>query len=784
MKKILSLLSAVILTACGSAPDDASLAGGGDGGLSASKAGIFGLYDPVAASAVIPFPNDALFSGFKDPTLNIPNSTNVPFVTAANLQDGFSTTASLFTDFIGFVDFNTVATNMVIIDGSTGARLTPGTDFTLQSSTARDASGAPISAYRSRVLIEPLRPLKPSTRYIVALTTGVKSRDGVNAVAADLFRVVRSGTPVSQQTEPALNNLNSTQKATLEALRSQLVRPVVVALCGPNAGCAGGIPEANIVIAWSFTTQSVGKTLQRLNAAAGPRTIAVAPLGQNTQQLNSALAPTANVYAGILSVPYYLGNSGDSGGSPRSSVPLATFWAADPAAPDTAASFLGQVPCGAFASGATVNGQTAVPSISTTICYPNPLLKTNETIPMLVTVPNSSAPGNCGSRGTLGSTTTCVKPASGWPLVIFQHGITRSRTDMLAIAPTLAAAGFVTVAIDLPLHGITDNASALYRNQLFTGTPAAGLVVTDERTFDLDFSTNPAGACGSAPTGDGVADPSGNCFVNLASLITSRDNIRQAVSDLIALTKSVTNLDVDGTAGGDIDTSKIYFVGHSLGGTIGTTFLGVNSDVKAATLAMPGGGIAKLIDASKAFGPVISAGLSASGVVEGTDNYETYMRFAQTLVDSGDPINFAVTAAANHPIHMIEVINDRTLPNLALANDGSGALDRVTLTGFLSGTDPLYQLMGLGVSGPINPSGGAFAAPGSCSGNRVVQFGPPAHHGSILQPQVLSTDTPTADQVAVTREMQRSTATFLATHAASSGTVNLVSVPGECPAAP
>src|SRR5258706_13617033 len=71
--------------------------------------GLYSLFDPVAAnpslcgSPAIPFPNNALFSGTTDATLNIPNPSAAPFVTAANLTDGYSTTASAFTDVLGAV---------------------------------------------------------------------------------------------------------------------------------------------------------------------------------------------------------------------------------------------------------------------------------------------------------------------------------------------------------------------------------------------------------------------------------------------------------------------------------------------------------------------------------------------------------------------------------------------------------------------------------------------------------------------------------------------------------
>ena len=199
-----------------------------------------------------------------------------------------------------------------------------------------------------------------------------------------------------------------------------------------------------------------------------------------------------------------------------------------------------------FAVHATLpDGATGQPSLSTTVCYPTPSKRSDQTIPVLVTWPNA----NSGRS----------MPANGWPVVIFQHGITGNRSQMLAIGPTLAAAGFVTVAIDLPLHGIvpTDPAAALRIN----GVP--------ERTFDLDLENNVTGA----PGPDGVADGSGTWFINLASLATSRDNLRQAVSDLITLAKSVggtvfvdTNNSPQSIA---IDGTEIYFVGHSLGGIVG-----------------------------------------------------------------------------------------------------------------------------------------------------------------------------------------------------------------------
>jgi hypothetical protein len=441
----------------------------------------------------------------------------------------------------------------------------------------------------------------------------------------------------------------------------------------------------------------------------------------------------ATVYAGIVQVPYYLSNSG---GSPQSTAPLTKYWLADATQPDIGASFpIGNVPCGAFATGATINGQTAQPSVSTTVCYPVPVKQSTETIPLIVAVPDAAS----------GQT----MPANGWPVVIFQHGITGNRTQMLAIAPALAKAGFVTVAIDLPLHGLTDPTNPFYRNQLFTGTPAAGLV-TGERTFDLDLENNTTGA----PGPDGVIDGSGAYFINLSSLLTARDNLREAEADLLTLTKSIANLKLSTDGSVKVDPTQIRFAALSLGSIVGVPYLANVSGtaVGAATLAVPGGGIAKLLDASKTFGPIVAAGLAAAGVKEGTDDYETFLRFAQTVTDDGDPLNYTAPAVAAHPIHLIEVIGDTVVPNNSLASPGTASEDLVTVGSNLGGTDPLIATMGLTVIGPINVPLAAVSKTINPAGvHAAVKFNQ-GSHGSLLDP----TASPAA-----TVEMQTETANFL-----------------------
>lgn len=785
---LVALSAAALLVGCSS--------GGGSGGGQAVDA-LVG-FEPVKQASfdqqIVPYPFDGLFAGFSSPTLNIPlpdpgtpsDPVNAPVI-AANMTDGFSTAASLFADVLGPVDYATVPGNVVLIDTRTGNVLQYGTDFTVQNELAtapNPITGAdqPIAAQRSRLLILLKKPLQPATTYLAAVTTGIKTTSGGHVIPSAEFQVTASATPVSQQNAPILQNLDSNQKATLEALRAQVIYPAVQAL-----GQAG-IPSSTLALAWTFTTESIGDTLKLIQQNPSVSSIGLQVANTNhtadyfLQAGAGAPTPTnsgdAEIYAGVTRVPYYLGVPTQS----DPTAPLTGYWHADanqPAnavfAPTANAPQSQQIPCAAFAQGAALpDGQTLKPSASTTACFPHldASTMTTQTIPVLMAVPDA----NSGQ----------TEPGNGWPVVIFQHGITRNRTDMLTVADGLAKAGFVVVAIDLPLHGITDPANSFYDNQLFDGTGAAGLKTT-ERTFDLDLENNAT----SAPGPDGQIDPSGSHFINLQSLVTTRDNNRQAVSDLINLAatlKANGNITVVDAATSNvstlsIDPTKIVYFGHSLGAIVGSTLMGLDPGITqggaigAAVLANPGGAEAKLLDASGAFGPVISAGLAAAGVRQGSDDYETFLRFAQQLTDPADPINYATAAAAQHSIDMIEVIGDAVVPNstpstcpasLSLASitspqqlaaacpsvplmeNGAQATDpstgalifqqNVTINpSDLGGTDPLWATMGLTELGPITPAAGTVT-PASIlgdytGGHYVVQFrAVGARHGSVLDP--------------------------------------------------
>ncbi len=315
---------------------------------------------------------------------------------------------------------------------------------------------------------------------------------------------------------------------------------------------------------------------------------------------------------------------------------------------------------------------------------------------------------------------------------------------MLAVANTLATAGFAVVAIDLPLHGVTNSSNPFY--------------TSNERTFNLDLVTqNSSGAITNpAPDPTPVTDSSGRHFIQLASLLTSRDNVRQGVTDLFTLTKAIATMDVD-TGGADFDATQIYFLGHSLGAIVGTTFLALEPNVKDAVLAMPAGGIAKVLDGSASFGPEIASGLAANGVAKGTADYESFMIAAQTVLDTTDPVNFAngtmgetdggAGAITGRGLLMFEVVggagspSDLVIPNAVPdSNDTTG-----TVASPLAGTNPLAILMGLTqVSDTVD---------GTTDLHSIIKF-TAGHHGSLLTSSNTSGNTSVLNSQVVFEQMQ------------------------------
>lgn len=639
-------LSSLLLAACGGSSNSERAVPtppANNNGGSPVTGVLTARFDPTTST--IPLPNNLLLSGTTDLTLNPPvaNPNNFADPTVAiSTLDGWSTTAPMSTSFNAKPDVASLVPGQSIrifevsLSGPGGG--TTGIVRELAGGTEFVAALAPSDTTGKTLAIVPTAPLKQLTSYLVVLTDGIRDAAGNDATPDQTYFLSKRPTPlcvsgVSQ--EPLLPNA---QACALEPLRQLTNSHLAVAQ-------AAGIARDDVVVSWAFTTQSITPVLQAVRSVTEPGATRLVNTGQNISVAN--LPPIADIYIGTITLPYYL--TAPSAENPTG--PLTGFWKAAP---------------GAYVPPFNAAGLSPT-STNITFANPFPVATRTVTVPMIMTVPNAAS--------------GMTRPATGWPIVIYQHGITRNRLDALAISGTAARQGFAVVSIDLPLHGL--GPAGEFTSPFYTPlTPFAS--VASERTFDVDYTNNDTGAAGP----DGKVDSSGAHFINLSSLLTSRDNLRQGVADLFVLTASIPGMDIDGNGAGDFDSSRIGFVGQSLGGIAGTSFLALEPTVNVGMLSVPGGGIARMLDGSPTFGPRIRAGLAAAGVQAGTPNYDRFMVATQQVIDSVDPINYGFASAQN-AILLHEVVGDGNTwtADQVIPNTVPGAP--------LSGTEPLIRVLGL-----------------------------------------------------------------------------------------
>jgi pimeloyl-ACP methyl ester carboxylesterase len=666
------------------------------------------LFQPLAG--ILPYPFDVYFAGSTDGTLNIqPVNSLIPAQAAVNALDGFSTTAPIRERFNGPIDASSLGTSgaVVVVHISTN-NLTKAPVSPLQGGVFVPLAGcvkggacasanymvAPASDDPSILEITPLKPLAASTclptppqtsspcaaanggngeGYMVLLTKAI-TVGGVPTVPDKDYGNFEAALASGGPTCPSITNASLNAICQLTGGHLALAQGVL------------GINPANVVASFSFSTESTIDTLAAAASQATPQPIKVNFTGQTTAAFQGL--GLADVYVGVITLPYYLSKT----------LPDTEYWHGSAAtAPDKTSTF-------------------------TTRFNPFPVATIQALqVPVLMTVPNL----NSGA----------VKPAGGWPIVVFEHGITADRTNLFGIADSLAHGGFVGIVIDLPLHGLThpfnpaDPTTYLYAiatNPLYAplGLPTTGSI---ERTFDLTTLSN------------GMAiDPSGSHFLGaVASPLTLRDLMRESSVDLVTLAESVGTITLPAPATAPyIDRTKVHFMGHSMGAIIGAGFLAVMppTAVLSATLANPGGQFIYLGIESPTFGPPTIAGIEqASGglLTPGTTIFAQYARDLQSVIDSGDPWNFIALASLQHPIHMIEVIGPP--PDSVVPND---ATDR---------------LIGAGGFTQASPPG---VAPGATPLHKVVKF-TAGNHSSFLLPTASS---------AATVEMQTEAVTFAVTN--------------------
>ncbi len=555
------------------------------------------------------------------------------------------------------------------------------------------------------IRIRPTKPLKSKTKYLVFITDDVKNASGASLTRSWSYNSLR---------DPNYQTLSS-----LLPVRSAIVGWETLA-SGFLAAVSGGqltaaTAKEKLVLTYTFTTTD---PVTGLVAMASPRA-AVA----STQIAAGAAPATAVANAvtldsiGLLSTPKKrdLGVSGLTGidfntFSPALAANVGKLYTGYIKLPyyQTAATGL---PFGEYlkrnwkpdltlagALGVTVPADVDG-SYNVTYRYPFAAKTGDESVPLQVTMPQDNwVPGyagaaNCGQ----------IYAATGYPTVIYVHGITSDRASVLALGHTLASQCIATVAIDLPVHGIPANSDLVKvlnveKSQSIPFAALYGANAPHERHFNV-------AVVGGAPapmnfTAPGVADGSGAQFINLGYLTNTRDNNRQAVMDLLNLNASLggVNTEIRKSVTTGLDVNRVYVVGVSLGGILGSVFTTVNQMAIAndALVGLPSGlnpirglvtsaagtQVAQILVNSATFTPVINGGLAASGVNVGTSNYERFLYAAQSAMDAGDPVNYMQTLAALGVPTLVQQINgDVVIPNGAASAPLAGTSAMASLLG-------------------------------------------------------------------------------------------------------
>jgi hypothetical protein len=169
------------------------------------------------------------------------------------------------------------------------------------------------------------------------------------------------------------------------------------------------------------------------------------------------------------------------------------------------------------------------------------------------------------------------KPPNGWPVVVFGHGGNgTSATTPLEIASIPASHGLALITINLVGHG---------------RGPASTLTL---KMADGSSTIIPAPGRGIDQNGDGVIATAEGHYATAPHLLgLYADAVTQISADHLSLVRLIQRgIDADGDGQIDLDPSRIYFLGQSLGALSNLPFVAATQVVRASFFLVPAAGTA------------------------------------------------------------------------------------------------------------------------------------------------------------------------------------------------
>ncbi|GFO56470.1 lysophospholipase VolA [Geomonas sp. Red276] len=554
------------------------------------------------------------------------------------------------------------------------------------------------AAGSTEVFLFPNFPLQPAARYLYVVTSGVKdAATGKPVMSSTYFDALKS-------TIPLVGPL-----AALEPIRAN-------AMSGTNIQLSGYAKVMNDLITASATTGIANRAdialMGRFITTAAGYVAPDATQPATVMPVESAL----RAFAAGTNLPGGLpGKTWVNGVTNTQTIPAATYWTGA-GAPGTPPAGLASVTIGSINSADLSMDPVVVAANSGTMDLTG---VTGADNPAAGVVQPYRSGANLVGYYHVPRTIPFIYLAPAAPngkLVIFQHGITGQKEQVLTVAQTLTGAGYAVVAIDLPLHG----------------------------ALAVPGHSNPA--------------LWGQDFMAVGAPLATRSNIQQAAFNLDRLEISLRTGALVAAGVAAAPPTEISYVGLSLGSIVGTYYLAgnttlstsvppytqatLNNDMKGF-LSVPGGRLAYLIKESPAFSGSINAGLASVGINVGTPTYNQFFLLTQTVVDPADPASVTTPLASGLPsrlsgrVVMQEAVGDQVIPNnstryLGNALGGRGVLGAAGATvapgfdqlAYLSGRVPapfMYTIAG-GQVVPKKQAARAVTAAGSTPSEGYFQF--------------------------------------------------------------
>ncbi|WP_342377099.1 hypothetical protein NVS55_37590 [Myxococcus stipitatus] len=587
-------------------------------------------FDITSATPIVPFPNDLL----RDPKtgkLALPVPAEPPLLRnflsdLNNNVDGWSTTAPIITENSATrgvidndlqLDMNTVELGKQLLF----LKLTPGGNqpqvkICLNCASSPKANGSAADKAPEQLQIIPQVPLDPGSQYAVVLLRGPKELKNAQPVFPTASQaLLRLKNPVFANGKSQVSAVPDTSAPTLEAARAAMAPLYDMLEARLN------IERKDVLMAWTFTTQSTRTKLAQLNAAPAASGTSDKPLYLVDQTTNLAALMAANGLDGT---------------------------------------HIGHWLVGGYKSPFYLDDATGA--------YNATRAKHEDHIPFWMFLP------------------TQAPDAGGYKTVVFGHGLTGNRTNVLAIANKLNEAGYAVVAIDTVYHGERTSCAGI--------TPQSGLGAIDSpdkacatgstcdvtpgsATFGRCVAPAAANSCDPANNGDlvcnaagqGVCLDTGKCeggdfrrgsngapvvsgwnFLNLGSLGATRDNFRHHVVDFAQLTRVLASDDmrtrIGNLAGGrTINAATVDYVGQSLGGMQGVLSAAVSERTRRTALNVPGGDLVDILLTAE--DPTLSAQragfmqlLGSLGRAPGTPGFDEFIVLARTALDGAAARNY------------------------------------------------------------------------------------------------------------------------------------------------